>query len=66
MKVYFIPKVDTTCDGHCFRELPQAAEETIRQFPTRLRRAAIVTTEKTRTIKSAVKSLASAQVRTSS
>ena len=37
---YFVPKVDTTCARHCFRQLTQAPGETTRKFATRLRRAA--------------------------
>lgn len=40
LKAYFVPKVDTTYARHCFRQLAQAPGETIRQFATRLRRAA--------------------------
>lgn len=37
---YFVPKVDTTYARHSFRQLTQTPGETIRQFATRLRRAA--------------------------
>ena len=40
LNAYFVPKVDTTYARHCFRQLTQAPGETIRQFATRLRRAA--------------------------
>lgn len=40
LNAYFVPKVDTTYARHCFRQLTQAPGETIRQFTTRLRRAA--------------------------
>ena len=40
LNAYFVPKVDTTYARHCFRQLTQASGETIRQFATRLRRAA--------------------------
>ena len=40
LNAYFVPKVDTTYARHCFRQLTQATGETIRQFATRLRRAA--------------------------
>ena len=40
LNAYLDRKVDTTYPRHCFRQLTQAPAETIRQFPTRLRRAA--------------------------
>ena len=40
LNAYFVPKVDTTYVRHCFRQLSQEPGETIRQFATRLRRAA--------------------------
>ena len=40
LNLYFIPKVDTAYARHCFRKLSQAPGETVRQFATRLRRAA--------------------------
>ena len=40
LNAYFVLKVDTTYARHCFRQLTQAPGETIRQFATRLRRAA--------------------------
>ena len=40
LNAYFVPKVDTTYARHCFRQLTQAPGESVRQFATRLRRAA--------------------------
>ena len=40
LNAYFVPKVDTTYARHSFRQLTQTPGETIRQFATRLRRAA--------------------------
>ena len=40
LNAYFVPKVDTTYARHCFRQLTQAPGESVRHFPTRLRRAA--------------------------
>ena len=39
LNAYFVPKVGTSYDRHCFRQLIQAPGETIQQFATRLRRA---------------------------
>ena len=40
LNLYFILKVDTTHQRHCFRKLSQAPGETVRQFAARLRRSA--------------------------
>ena len=40
LNAYFVPKIDATYARHCFRQLTEAPGETIRQFATRLRRAA--------------------------
>ena len=64
LNTYFVPKVDTTYARHSFRKLIQTPGETVRQFATRLRRAAkdCAYTEKTPTTKYVMKSCVNARV----
>ena len=60
---YFVPKVDTTYARHCFRQLTQELGKQLDSLQPDLgERQRFVITEQTRTIKSAMKSSASATV----